>query len=233
MSAPPDAQVQQLSSRGRGAAGYAAAFAKGAARQLGALLCLAALAAPAGAGEDEGTDLAVDANRPVRTRLPWTIASELSWNGLSGLGLIVGWSPHPFVTLEAGGGGGTSGARLGLRARWNILTTHVTPFLAAGGVFNFGVEGTRYYSSESENFSQNQLDTVVTAAQGVGLHTLFGVVFTTDGGFHLQGGGGYLWCPPDPALASPAAGVRTYFVNAYAFATGSGPIVSIALGQAF
>ena len=52
-------------------------------------MLLAPWTARADAGDDPAAIFSGD-DRPVRARRPFFVASELSWNGLGGLGLLVG-----------------------------------------------------------------------------------------------------------------------------------------------
>lgn len=73
-----------------------------------------------------------DSYRPVRERRPVSIGAEVGFNGLGGLGLNVGYNLTPHWSLDAGGGFGLPGARLGVRGRYNFLTSNWTPFVGLG-----------------------------------------------------------------------------------------------------
>ncbi|MCI0672627.1 MAG: hypothetical protein L0Y64_19450, partial [Myxococcaceae bacterium] len=74
----------------------------------------------------------------IRARRNVALLGELGWNGLSGVGVNVGYHVHPHLTLEAGGGLSGVGFKGGLRARVNFLKTHWTPFAAAGFLYGSG-----------------------------------------------------------------------------------------------
>jgi hypothetical protein len=49
---------------------------------------------------------------------PFALAGEMSWNGLAGVGPVLGWRPNRNLVLEAGAGLGPLSPKAGLRARY-------------------------------------------------------------------------------------------------------------------
>jgi hypothetical protein len=70
--------------------------------------------------------------RPIRERRPFFIGGELGWNGLSGLGVSFSYHPIPYLAFDTGLGLSLTGGRIGIRARYNILTGEWTPFVGVG-----------------------------------------------------------------------------------------------------
>ena len=114
----------------------------------------------------------------------------------------------------------------------------MTPFLAVGGTYDFGIQSQRNVSSTTgpslpSDFDTSAYDGIVNAYQGFGLHAVGGLTFTSTAGFTLLATGGYLYRPPDPHLRPPLPNSVVEFLNSYAFAAGSGPVVALSVGHAF
>ena len=76
-----------------------------------------------------------------RSQRPWVISAEAGWNGLSGIGAVVGRHLSPHLTMEAGLGLSGEGPKLGIRGRYNFLAQEGTPFLGAGFLYGTGTHG--------------------------------------------------------------------------------------------
>ncbi len=70
--------------------------------------------------------------RPIRSLRKLALTAELGWNGLAGFGPVLTYNAHPHVAVDLGTGFSLFGWKVGLRGRYNILTSNFTPFLGAG-----------------------------------------------------------------------------------------------------
>jgi hypothetical protein len=75
-------------------------------------------------------------HRPIRQRRPFFIGGELGFNGLAGLGVNFSYHPIPYLAFDTGLGIASTGPRLGVRARANLLTGEWTPFAAFGATYS-------------------------------------------------------------------------------------------------
>lgn len=150
----------------------------------------------------------------------WVFAGELGWNGLAGVGLLITLHVEPRFSLEAGLGVSAEGGKLGLRGRYNFSLEPGTPFVGLGFLYGAGNDNV-----PGDNYT-------VRIKPSPYLQAVIGYDYVWPGGFDLVIAGGYARLlahnlevvsgNPDEAALS---GQR--------IATGSGPVVSIALGQAF
>src|SRR6478735_5688709 len=93
------------------------------------------------ASASDGGTLTVDATEvvtipSVRTLRPWVVSAELGINSLSGVGANATYNFTPHVALDGGLGMGLSGAKAGLRGRYNFTTANLTPFVGVGATLS-------------------------------------------------------------------------------------------------
>jgi hypothetical protein len=69
---------------------------------------------------------------PIRAQRRLALLGELGWNGLAGFGAILTYNAHPHLALDLGGGFSLLGWKAGARARYNLLTSNMTPFVGFG-----------------------------------------------------------------------------------------------------
>ena len=95
------------------------------------LLVAALFALPALASAEEAP--------PVRAQRKLMVGAELGWNSLAGVGVNASYHLLPRLSVDAGVGYSLVGAKLGARARVNLLTSEWTPFVAAGFLYGVGM----------------------------------------------------------------------------------------------
>jgi hypothetical protein len=129
------------------------------------------------------------APRPVRAERRLALLGEWGWNGLAGFGPILVFHAHPQLSLELGLGLALVGAKIGLRARYNLLDGPVTPFAGVGLLGGSGFDApTRDIASDENNTELNIKLRPSTFVQGV-----VGVDWTSRDGFTLVSAVGYAW----------------------------------------
>src|SRR5687768_11147304 len=72
---------------------------------------------------------------PIRAQKKLMVGAELGWNGLAGLGLNASYHVLPWLSVDAGVGLSSFRVKTGIRARANLLTSELTPFVAAGFLY--------------------------------------------------------------------------------------------------
>jgi hypothetical protein len=96
-------------------------------------------ATPEETAHDEQAALAAFAppedERAIRAIRRFGVAQELGWKAMAPIGLNLSFHATPHLTLEAGVGGTTAQTSGGARLRLNLMTTDLTPFVAAGLMF--------------------------------------------------------------------------------------------------
>lgn len=126
-------------------------------------------------------------SRPIRVRRPFSIAGELGWNGLTGLGAIFSYHPIPYLAFDAGLGLSITGGRIGIRARYNILTGEWTPFVGVGMSYAGGsADQHPELDVKSEKVKLDVLPSpFLQLAGGVNYTGTEGFVFTATTGYSL------------------------------------------------
>ncbi len=69
---------------------------------------------------------------PIRAQRRLALLGELGWNGLAGFGAILTYNANPHLAFDLGGGFSLLGWKAGARARYNLLTGNMTPFVGFG-----------------------------------------------------------------------------------------------------
>jgi hypothetical protein len=169
---------------------------------------------------------------PIRAQRRLTLTGELGWNGLAGFGPVLTYHVHPHFSAELGGGFSLLGWKGGLRARYNLLTSALTPFV--GVAFN-GAMGLGRFTTDPANDPQGDPErepATIDAGPSYLLQGVLGLDYIHRGGFTLVGclgyshmlSGGYKVL--DGALTEDEE-------QAFDIAFEGGLVVSIALGYSF
>ncbi len=166
---------------------------------------------------------------PVRAERRLALLGELGWNSLSGVGPSVTFHAHPHVSFDLGAGLGVVGAKIGLRARVNVLKNEVTPFFGAGMIAASGFEAPdSNFASDMENRELN-----IKALPSAFFQVVTGVDWTSRGGFTLVGALGYAWLVTrdnvEIITGEPTAEERRDLDALF----GSSIVISIAIGYSF
>lgn len=124
---------------------------------------------------------------PVRAERRLALTGELGWNGLAGFGPVLGFHADPHLSFELGLGLSLVGRKVGLRTRYNLLESPLTPFIGVGiiGASGFG-DSSFGLTDESTN------DTVtIRLRPSAFVQGVAGLDWTSRGGFTLIGALGY------------------------------------------
>ncbi|MCI0571129.1 MAG: hypothetical protein L0Y66_10280 [Myxococcaceae bacterium] len=163
---------------------------------------------------------------PIRARRNVALLGELGWNGLSGLGVNVGFHVHPHFTLEVGGGLSGVGFKSGLRARVNFLKTNWTPFAAAGFLYGSGA------GEDVLELTTDGNTILYRVRPSPFLQAVLGAEFTGDSGFTFTTSAG--WAQLLQENFELVAGAPTPLQReASNIAFGSGVVLSVAFGYTF
>ena len=166
---------------------------------------------------------------PVRQERRLALLGELGWNSLAGFGPNITFHAHPHLSFDLGAGLGAIGGKIGLRARYNVLESEVTPFIGAGVMVGSGFDApSSNLASDMENRELNAKILPSTFLQAV-----LGVDWTSRDGFTLIGAAGYAWLlgrdNVEIITGTPTADERRAFEIAFR----SSIVISIAIGYSF
>ena len=157
-----------------------------------------------------------------RSERPWVFSGELGWNGLAGIGLIIARHLDPHFTLEAGLGFAAEGAKAGFRARYGLQTGESTPFVGAGFLYGTGFPAG---SPDAKGFQYSIRGSPF-------LQLVAGYEYQSRDGFTLDAAAGYARLLR-PNLTIVAGTPTQDDLSAIRIATGSGLVLSLAIGRAF
>lgn len=130
---------------------------------------------------------------PIRERRKLALLGEVAWNGLAGFGMILTYNVSPHVSLDLGGGFSLLGWKAGVRGRYNLLESPMTPFFGVGfnATSGFG-ELTSDPSKDSHAEPDAQPFTLNVKASYL-VQTVLGFDFVHRHGFNMTGTLGWAW----------------------------------------
>ena len=163
---------------------------------------------------------------PVRKLRPMSVAVEAGINGLTGLGLQLGYNVHPHFALDLAGGLSGQTGRVGLRARYNLLKDNLTPFVGLGVLYGFGTPRA-LTDTDRGNKIAYKIDRSPMAQASAGLS------WTTRKGFTLLASAGWVQLLRNDNVLIKSGTPNERQRRALKYAAGSGPSASLAVGYAF
>ena len=128
------------------------------------------------------------APQPVRAERRLALLGELSWNGLAGFGPILVFHAYPQLAIDLGAGLGFVGWKLGVRTRYNFLTSEVTPFVGAGFMVASGFDAPSQDLSGSDD-DNRELN--IKLRPSAFFQGTIGLDYTDSDGFTFLGALGY------------------------------------------
>ena len=163
---------------------------------------------------------------PVRALRPAQVSIEAGFNGLSGVGLQVGYNFPPHFAVDVGGGLSTQTAKVGLRGRYNLLKSNVTPFLGAGVVYGFGTPDA-LTNRDGGNEVSFKIDRSPFA------QAVAGVSYVNRRGLSLMASAGWNQLLRDNNVLIKGGRPNDRQRKAFKYLAGSGPSLALAVGYAF
>jgi hypothetical protein len=127
----------------------------------------------------------------VRARRRLALLGEIGWNGLAGFGAVLTYNAHPHLAFDLAGGFSLLGWKTGVRARYNLLTGNMTPFVGVG--FN-ATSGLGEFTSDPKKDSGREPDAVpftLDVKASYLVQYVLGFDFLHKRGFNMVGAIGY------------------------------------------
>lgn len=188
----------------------------------------ASTAAPAGA--PDALAPATDVAAPAAAERRFSVAGEVGWNGLAGLGPVLSWRFAPHFAADAGVGLAGTGLKGGARLRWNPVAGRWSPVLAAGVMLGSGLPDDPLEMEMVERGVVYRYAYRILPSPFV--QAVTGVEYLGPSGFTWLLTVGYARLLRDNLeilSGSPSAMMR----DAMRWAYGSGPVISTSFGGSF
>jgi hypothetical protein len=124
----------------------------------------------------------------VRAERRLAVLGELGWNSLSGFGANLIYHATPHLAGDLGAGASATGWKLGLRARYNLLKSPVTPFAGMGFMATSG------FGSAPQNISFDDANEfAIRVKPSYFVQAVLGIDYTSPRGFTMVMTAGYAW----------------------------------------
>ncbi|MDF3068588.1 MAG: hypothetical protein K0R38_4189 [Polyangiaceae bacterium] len=170
---------------------------------------------------------------PIRAQRRLALTGELGWNGLAGFGAILTYNAHPHVAFDLAGGFSLLGWKTGVRGRYNILKSNMTPFVGIG--FN-ATSGLGEFTSDPKDDPHADADavpfTLDVKASYLVQYTV-GFDFLHKRGFNMVGALGYAHLLNDNNLVLVDGKLTRDEKRAVDVIFKGGLVISLAAGYAF
>lgn len=170
---------------------------------------------------------------PIRAQRRLALTGELGWNGLAGFGAVLTYNAHPHLALDLAGGFSLLGWKTGVRGRYNILKSNMTPFVGIG--FN-ATSGLGEFTSDPKDDPHAEADavpfTLDVKASYLVQYTV-GFDFLHKRGFNMIGALGYAHLLNDNNLVLVDGKLTRDEKRAVDVIFKGGLVISLAAGYAF
>lgn len=161
----------------------------------------------------------------IRDQRRLALTGELGFNGIAGFGAILSYHATPHISFDLGAGLALVGPKIGVRARYNLLESAVTPFLGMGFMAASG------WDSPIDITDPNTEDKVnVKISPSAFSHGVVGLDWTSQGGFTLVAALGYAWLLSSDNVEIVSGEPTAEEREAIDISFRNGPVISIALG---
>jgi hypothetical protein len=186
-------------------------------------------------------DLAVSAGpppdirplQPIRARRRISLMHEICWNGLAGFGPILTYHATAHLAADFGAGFSLLGWKMGARARYNFLTSAVTPFAAVGANYASGFgRFTANPSSDSTTDTPREPVTIDQRASYL-IQGVIGFDFMHRRGFNMLGTMGWAWLLNEDNYEVLAGKLTAEEEQGFKIAFKGGPVLGLSMGYAF
>jgi hypothetical protein len=173
--------------------------------------------------------LPVRAPRPVRAERRLALLGELSWNGLAGFGPNLIFHVDPHFSVDLGLGLAFVGWKLGLRSRYNFLTSETTPFIGAGFLGATGFDApSQDIAADDDNRELN-----IKAKPSAFAQLTVGLDYTDSDGFTFLGAIGYAILLSHDNVEIVTGEPTREEAQAFDVLFRSGAVLSVGLGYSF
>ena len=160
-----------------------------------------------------------------RLQRPWVFSTEVGWNSLGGVGLVLARHLDANFTLEAGMGLSAVGPKVGLRGRYLFVPGAWTPFVGLGFLYGTGTgAASTWFSGDGPSYNYS-------IGPSPYLQGILGVEYQGEGGFNFTAATGYVGLLRQNLTVTGTASQDQR--DTLRILTGNGPVFSVSVGRAF
>ncbi|HKY40009.1 MAG TPA: hypothetical protein VJN18_28940 [Polyangiaceae bacterium] len=169
---------------------------------------------------------------PIRAQRRLALTGEMGWNGLAGLGMVLTFNATPHVAVDLGGGVSLLGWKAGLRGRYNLLKSPLTPFVGAGVNMTSGLGRFTTEANDPDAQTSHEPATIDTTASYL-IQGVVGLDYVYRRGFTLIGCVGYAHLLNKNNYEVLAGELTEDEQQAFDVFFKGGLVISLALGYSF
>ena len=170
---------------------------------------------------------------PIRAQRKLALLGEISWNGLAGFGPILAYNVNPHVAFDLGGGLSLLGWKVGVRGRYNFLTSNLTPFVGVGFNATSGLGEVTINSKDDPNSDPERDPVTLDVKPSFLVHGVLGFDLVHKHGFTLLGCIGYSRLLNQHNLDVLSGSLKSDEKQAVNIIFKSGLVLSVAAGYSF
>jgi len=170
---------------------------------------------------------------PIRSRRRLALLGEVAWNGLAGFGPMLTYHAHPHFSADFAAGFSLLGAKVGVRGRYNFLTTPFTPFVGLGYNYGSGFGQFTTDPSSDPNGDPNREPVTIDHGPSYLIQGVVGFDFIHRHGFTMLGMLGYAWLLNHDNYRVLAGKLTPDEEKGFNIAFKGGLVIGVAFGYAF
>jgi outer membrane protein W len=170
---------------------------------------------------------------PIRAQRRLALTGEIGWNGLAGFGPVLTYHVHPHFSTELGLGLSLTGWKAGVRARYNLLTSAVTPFVGVGFNATTGLGEVTANAADDPNRDPERDPVTMNIKASHFVQGVVGIDYVHRRGFTLIGCVGYSRLLNDNNVEILAGSLTNEEERGFEIAFKSGPVITVGVGYSF
>lgn len=170
---------------------------------------------------------------PIRTVRRLVLTGEVGWNGLAGFGPVLTYHAHPHLSFDFGAGISLVGWKAGVRARYNLLTGPVTPFIGAGFMASTGIGNVAFDPSKESESDPSRSPVTLNILDSYFMQGVLGIDYIHRAGFSLIGSLGYARLLNGNNVEVVEGTLDQDEKRAVKVLFQSGPVITVGVGYAF
>ena len=172
-------------------------------------------------------------DRPIRALRKLALMGEVGWNGLAGFGPVLTYNATPHLALDLGAGLSLMGGKVGARARYNLLTSPMTPFVGVGATYAGGFGQQNLNSANDPHSDPTRGPVTLELKRSYLIQSVIGFDLIHKHGFTMLGCAGYSWLLNHDNVDVIAGKLSADEQQAVNVLFKSGVVISLAAGYAF